>query len=69
MLIYVFNDPCSSIATRYLKVGDESMSVIRFWTTEKGDLAHLSYIFSKPEPLGTKFNNVDCSITGVLLLI
>ena len=29
-----------------MKVGGESMNEIRFWTTEKGDLSHLSYIFA-----------------------
>ena len=45
------------------------MSAIRFWTTEKGNLPHLSYIFRKPEPLGTEFKTVYCSVTGALLFI
>ena len=45
------------------------MSAILFWTTEKGNLPHLSYIFRKPEPLGTEFNTVACSVTGALLFI
>ena len=40
------------------------MIAIHFWTTTKGDLTHLSYIFLKPEPLGTEFNTVACSVTG-----
>ena len=40
-----FNKACSNIAARYLKVGDESMSVMEFCTTLKGDLPYLSYIF------------------------
>ena len=43
-----FNEACKNIATSYLKVGDESMSKIRFRTTEKGNLPHLSYTFRNP---------------------
>ena len=64
MLIDGFNKSCSNIATSYLKVGDESMSVIRFCTTFLGDLTHLYYILRKPELLGTEFKKVDCSVTG-----
>ena len=53
----------------FLEVGDESLSKIRFWTTEKWNLPHLSYTFRKPEPLGTEFNTVYCSVTGSLLFI
>ena len=53
-----FNTACKNISASFLKVGDESMSVTRFRTTAKGNLPHLSYIFRKPEPLGTKFNTV-----------
>ena len=45
------------------------MSAIRFQTTAKGNLPHLSYIFRKPDPLGTKFKTVACSATGALLFI
>ena len=45
------------------------MSAIRFQTTAKGDLPHLSYIFRKPEPLGTEFKTVACSVTGALIFI
>ena len=55
--------------SQFLKVGDESMSAIRFRTTAKGNLLHLSYIFRKPDPLGTKFKTVACSVTGALLFI
>ena len=52
-----------------MKVGDELMSAIRFRITVKGNLPHLSYILRKPEPLGTKFKTVACSVTGALLFI
>ena len=45
------------------------MSAIRFGTTVKGGLPHLSFIFRKPEPLGTEFNNVTCYVTGALIVI
>ena len=64
-----FNIASKNIAASFLKVGDESMSAIRFRTTSKGNLPHLSYIFRKPEPLGTKFNTVACSVTWTLILI
>ena len=53
-----FNTSCMNIAASFLKVGDESMSAIRFRTTAKGNLPHLSYIFRKPEPLGTEFKTI-----------
>ena len=52
-----------------MKVGGESMSEIRFWTTAKGNLPHFSYIFRKPEPLGIEFKTVACSVTDALLFI
>ena len=64
-----FNTACKNIAASFLKVGDESTSAIRFWETAEGNLPHLSYIFCKPEPLGTKFKTFDCSVTGDLLFI
>ena len=45
------------------------MNVIRFWTTAKGNLPHLSYIFHKTKPLGTEFNTVNFSDTGELIFI
>jgi hypothetical protein len=36
-------------------------------TRKTGDLPHLSYILRKPEPLGTEFKNIACTITGVFL--
>ena len=69
MLIYGFNESCKNIAVIYLKIGDDSMVVIRFQTTYKGNLPHLSYIFRNPEPLGTEFKTMDCSVTEALLFI
>ena len=64
MLIDVLNTACKNIAASYMNVGDESMSEILFRTTEKGNLAQLSYIFRKPYPLGSDFKTFACSITG-----
>ena len=69
MLFDSFNKACKNIAASFLKVGDESKSAIIFWTTAKWGLPHLSYNFRKPEPLGTEFNKVACSVTGALILI
>ena len=69
MLIDGFNVVCKNIDAGFLKVGDESMSAIRFRTTAKGNLPHLSYILRKPEPLGTEFNTVAFSVTGALISI
>ena len=57
------------ISTSYLKVGYESMSAIDFLTTVKEDLPHLSYIFRKPEPLGTEFNTFEFSVTGDFIFV
>ena len=62
-----FNTACKNIAASFLKLGDESMSAIRFWTTVKGNLPHLSYMFRKLEPLGTELKTVVCSVTGALI--
>ena len=64
-----FNTACKNIDASFLKVGDESMSAIRFRTTAKGNLPHLSYILCKPDPLSTEFKTVACSVTGALLFI
>ena len=41
---------------------DESMSGFRPQTLPKGNLPHLSSILQKPEPLGTKFKVVACTV-------
>ena len=69
MLIYFLNEACNNISAIYLKVGYESMSMIRFPDTAKGNLTHLSYIFRKPEPLGTEFKTMSFSVNVALLLV
>ena len=63
------NTACKNIVASFLKVGDESMSAIRFRLTAKGNLPHLSYIFRKPDPPGTNLNTVACYVTWALLFI
>ena len=69
MLVGGFNEACNNISSSSMKVGYESMSAISFWKMAKGNLPHLSYIFRKPDPLGTDFNTVACSITWDLLFV
>ena len=66
-LIDGFNKSRSQIASGREKTADESMSAIRFLTTPIGDLPHYSYIFVKPDPLGTEMKNVACSRLGKML--
>ena len=69
MLIDGLNKACKYISASYLDVGDDSMIAIRFQTTVKGDLPHLSYILRKTKPLGVELNTIVCSVTGSLVFI
>ena len=64
-----FNEACKNISADYLKVGDESMNAIRFWTTAKGNLPNFSYIVRKMEPLLKEFKTVAYYTTGGLVFI
>ena len=66
-LIDGFNESPRQISLEREKTADESMSAIRFRTTPKGDLPHYSYIFRKPDSLGTEMKNVACSRWGTML--
>ena len=68
-LINGFNEACNNISDSYLKVGGESMSAIIIYTTSKGNLPHLSYIFYKPDTLGTELKKVSCSTTGEFIFV
>jgi hypothetical protein len=57
------------VAASIKKLLDESMSAFRPRTTKKGGLPHISFISRKPEPLGTEFKVVCCSVTGIFLFI
>ena len=52
-----------------MKVGDESMNAIRFCSTAKANLPHLSYIFCKTELLGTEFKTSSFYVTGSFIFI
>jgi hypothetical protein len=52
------------IAASVRKVLDESMSAFKPQTTTTGNLPHLSFILRKPEPLGTEFKTIACTVTG-----
>ena len=65
-LIDRFNYSQRKIASGAENTSDKSTSDIHFCTTPNGDLPHYSYIFRKPEPLGTEINNVDCSRLGTM---
>ena len=69
MLIDGFNAEFKNIAAGSLKDGYEYMSEILFRMIAKGNLPHLSYIFSKPETLGVEFKKVACSVLGDLPFI
>ena len=66
-LIDRFNESRRQIASGVKKTVDESMSSILFHNTPKGYLLHYSYIFKKPDPLGTEMNNADFSRLGSML--
>ena len=45
------------------------MSSIHFQTTPKSDLPHYSFIFGKPDPLGSELNNAACYRLGTILYL
>ena len=66
-LIDEFNESRRQIASGKDKTADASMSAIQFRTTPKLYLPHYSYIFRKPDPLGTEMKNVVCSSLGKMV--
>jgi hypothetical protein len=59
----------SWVAASVRKVLDESMSAWCPQTTKTGGLPHLSFILRKPEPLGTEFKDIACTVTGTLFIM
>ncbi len=51
-----------------MKLLDESLSAWRPRKDKTGGLPNISFILRKPEPLGTEFNSMACSLTGICLL-
>jgi hypothetical protein len=52
------------VAASVRKVLDESMSAWCPQTTPTGGLPNISFILRKPEPLGTEFKCIACTVTG-----
>jgi hypothetical protein len=53
------------IAASVIKLLDESMPA---WCPRKdktGGLPNISFILRNPEPLGTEFKSMSCSVTGI----
>jgi hypothetical protein len=62
-----FNDVrLNKITTSLWDILDESMSSYRPRTTATGSLPNISFIFRKPEPLGTEFKCAACPIIGTM---
>ena len=55
------------VMASHIKVLDESMSAYRPQITKTGNLPNITCLLRKPEPLGTEFKCVSCSVTGILL--
>jgi hypothetical protein len=63
--IHRFNDVrLNKITTSLWDILDESMSSYRPQKTATGSLPNISFIFQKPEPLGTEFKCAACPIIG-----
>jgi hypothetical protein len=54
------------VAASARKTLDESMSAYRPRTSKTGGWPNISFILRKPEPLGTEFKVIACSVTGML---
>ena len=64
-------DEFNEIRSQYIltsaeRVLDESMSAYCPRTTRLGGLPNLSYVFRKPEPLGTEFKSSVCTVTKIM---
>lgn len=60
LMVRGFNEVCADkYAASVVKTLDESMSAFRPRTTKTADLPHISFIFRKPEHLGTEFKVSD----------
>jgi hypothetical protein len=57
------------LAASVRKTLDESMCAYRPRTSKTGGWPNISYILRKPEPLGTEFKVIACSVTGKLAVV
>jgi hypothetical protein len=53
------------IAASVIKLLDEFMSAWQPRKDKTGGLPNISFILRKPEPLGTEFKSMACSVTGI----
>ena len=58
-----------TIGTSNVRDTDETMSPYCPQTTKNGTIPHLSYVFRKPEPLGTEFKNCLDSNSKIMLCL
>ncbi len=69
-LIDAFNKNRSkTVAASVIKLLDESMSAWRPRKDKTGGLPNISFILRKPEPLGTEFKSMACSLTGIYFIL
>jgi hypothetical protein len=61
------NNRAKTVAASVIKLLDESMSAWRPRKDKTGGLPNISFILRKPEPLGTEFKSMACSLTGICL--
>ena len=57
------NNRAKTVAASVIKLLDESMSTWRPCKDKTGGLPNISFILRKPEPLGTEFKSMACSLT------
>jgi hypothetical protein len=57
------------VAASVRKMLDESMSAFRPRTSKTGCFPNISYILRKPEPLGTEFKTIACTVTGKSIVV
>ena len=50
-------------------VGDDPMSAIIFWTSEKGDITKLSYVLRNPKTPDKEFKTLEFYVTRVIFLL
>lgn len=63
------NNRKKNVAASKTKVLDETMSAYKPRKGKTGGLPNISYIQRKPEPLGTEFKSLACSVTGIMLYL
>jgi hypothetical protein len=61
------NNRAKTVAASVIKLLDESMSAWRPRKDKTEGLPNISFILRKPEPLGTEFKSMACSLTGICL--